>query len=187
MYMFIVQSKRLGYVQQFYSIATFLRPNSWMKSRQKSSEFSSLLFTVTSTALPWDLNIFNLTQPLSVSTVQLMYTKKGENPYPPLHGLKNPHRNLKCENSQDFACPETSMKLYVHEFGLCTAVATYSRTSIDILNKFQKFTPWILKYESSRSLSLSVFFKMSYWPCFKHWFQEKNYKFLCTGDQHYIP
>ncbi len=30
------------------------RPNSWTKSRQKSLEFSSLLFTVSSTALPWD-------------------------------------------------------------------------------------------------------------------------------------
>ncbi len=31
---------------------TVLRPNSWTKSRTKSLEFSSLLFTVTSTALP---------------------------------------------------------------------------------------------------------------------------------------
>ncbi len=34
------------------------RPNSWTKSRQKSSEFSSLLFTVTSTALLWDFYFF---------------------------------------------------------------------------------------------------------------------------------
>jgi hypothetical protein len=41
-----------------------LRPNSWTKSRQKSFEFFSLLFTVTSTALPWDLYFFKFTQPL---------------------------------------------------------------------------------------------------------------------------
>ncbi len=50
-----------------------LRPNSWTKSRQK---FSSLLFTVTSTALPWDFYFFKLTQPLPVSTVHLRYTVK---------------------------------------------------------------------------------------------------------------
>jgi hypothetical protein len=27
------------------------------------------------------------------------------------------HGNLKLENSQDYACPETSIKLYIHEFG----------------------------------------------------------------------
>ncbi len=51
-------------------------PNSWTKSRQKSQEFSSLLFTVTSTALPWDFYFFKLTQPLTVSTVQFLYTIK---------------------------------------------------------------------------------------------------------------
>ncbi len=43
--------------------------------------FSSLLFTVTSSALPCDLYFFKLTQPLTVSTVQSLYTvkEKGEN------------------------------------------------------------------------------------------------------------
>ncbi len=45
------------------------RPNSWTKSRQKYQEFSSLLFTVTYPALPWDFHVFKLTQPLTVSTV----------------------------------------------------------------------------------------------------------------------
>ncbi len=50
------------------------RPNSWPKSRQKSSEFFSLLFTVSSTALPCDFYCFKLTQPLLVSTVQSLYS-----------------------------------------------------------------------------------------------------------------
>jgi hypothetical protein len=43
-------------------------PNSGTKSKQKSEEFSSLLFTVTSTAFPWDLYFLKLAQPLTVST-----------------------------------------------------------------------------------------------------------------------
>ncbi len=38
-----------------------LRPNVWTKSWQKPSEFFSLLFKVTSTALPWDFYFFKLT------------------------------------------------------------------------------------------------------------------------------
>ncbi len=34
------------------------RPNSWTKSRQKSREVSFILFTVTSTTLPWDFYSF---------------------------------------------------------------------------------------------------------------------------------
>jgi hypothetical protein len=86
-----------------------LRPNSWTKSRQKSSEFPSLLFTVTSTALPGDFYFFKLTQPLTVSTVQFLYTvkekrrKPDRKPYPRPYGLRNPYRNLKYENSEDYA------------------------------------------------------------------------------------
>jgi hypothetical protein len=53
-------------------------------------EFSSLLFKVTSTALPWDSYFFKLTQPLTVFTVQLLFTvkekggKPNRKPYPPL-------------------------------------------------------------------------------------------------------
>jgi hypothetical protein len=85
------------------------RPNSWTKSRQKSSEFSSLLFTVISTTLPSDFYFFKLTQLLTVSRVQLfvLYTVKGKGgkpdgkPFP--YGLGNPCRNLKSENTQDYA------------------------------------------------------------------------------------
>jgi hypothetical protein len=60
-----------------------------------------LLFTVTSTAC-LDFHFFKLTQPLTISV-----KNKGGNqienhtlfPY----GLRNPYRNLKSENSQDYA------------------------------------------------------------------------------------
>jgi hypothetical protein len=67
-----------------------------------------LAFTVTSTALPRDFYIFQLTQPLTVSTVQLLDTvkEKGGKPvkksYPLLYA-RNPCRNLKSEISQDNA------------------------------------------------------------------------------------
>ena len=50
-----------------------------------------------------------LTQPLTVSTVQLLYTvkekggKPDRKPYHLSYGLRNPYRNLKAENSQDDA------------------------------------------------------------------------------------
>ncbi len=85
-----------------------LRLNSWTKYRQKSEEFSSLLFPVTSTALPWELYFFKLTQSLTVSTVQLLYTvkEKGGNlieNHTPSLWFKNPYRNFKSEKSQDYA------------------------------------------------------------------------------------
>jgi hypothetical protein len=65
-----------------------------------------LLFTVTSTALLRDFYFFKLTQSLTVCTVQLLYNvtrekggKPDRKPYPLPHGL----RNLKSENSQDYA------------------------------------------------------------------------------------
>jgi hypothetical protein len=76
----------------------------------KTLEFFSLLFTVTTTALTRDLYFLKITQPLTVSTVQLqlLYTVKEKlgnpdrKPYYLLYGLRNPYRNLKSENSQDF-------------------------------------------------------------------------------------
>ncbi len=81
---------RPGLISAKYSLQEwYLRQNSWKKSRQKS-----LLFTVTSTALPWawDFYFFKLTQPLTVSAVQWLYTvkekgvkpdRKLRKPYPP--------------------------------------------------------------------------------------------------------
>jgi hypothetical protein len=56
-----------------------------------------------------DLYFFTLTQPLTVSTVELLYTvkekggKPDREPYHLPYGLRNPYRNLKSENSQDYA------------------------------------------------------------------------------------
>jgi hypothetical protein len=59
-------------------------------------------------ALPCNLYFFKLTRPLAVNTVQLLCIvkenggKPDRKPYP-FHGLRNPYRNLKSENSQDYA------------------------------------------------------------------------------------
>jgi hypothetical protein len=66
-------------MNSFYSVQLHLfhqESDSWTKSRQKSSEFSILLFTVTSAALPGDFYFFKLTQPLTVSTFPLINTIK---------------------------------------------------------------------------------------------------------------
>jgi hypothetical protein len=60
------------------------------------------------TALPWDLYFLKLTQPLIISTVKLPYTvkEKGLKPARKYHlpyVLRNLYRNLKSENSQDYA------------------------------------------------------------------------------------
>ncbi len=57
------------------------------------------------------------TQPLTVS-VKEKGGKPYRKPYPLLHGLRNPYRNLKSELPR--LCPETSTWLEVHEFGFCT-------------------------------------------------------------------
>ncbi len=94
------------------------RPNSWTKSRQKSSEFSSLLFT--STALPWDFYFFKLKQPLTVSTVQCCYftlsRRKEENHTIPSSLWKKSIQKPQVRELSRL-CPETSTKLYGHEFG----------------------------------------------------------------------
>jgi hypothetical protein len=69
----------------------------------------------------WDFYFFKFTQPLTISTVQVLNTlkekwgKPDRKPYPLAYGLRNPCRTLKSENSQHL-CPETSTKFYVHEF-----------------------------------------------------------------------
>ncbi len=69
---------------------------------------------------------FTLTQLLTVSSVQLLYTvitekggKLDRKPIKPYHlpyGLRNPCRDLMSENSQDYA-QKPQQNLYVHEFG----------------------------------------------------------------------
>ncbi len=86
--------------------------NSWKKS---------LLITVTSTALPWDFYFFKLTQPLIVSTfqlLQLLYTVKEKGGKPdrkPSLWLK---KSIRKPQVWEFSrlCQETSTKLYLHEF-----------------------------------------------------------------------
>jgi hypothetical protein len=59
-----------------------------------------LAITITSTALSIDSYFLKLTQPLTVITVQLLYTVKEEKgQYPLPYGLRNPYRKLKSENS----------------------------------------------------------------------------------------
>ncbi len=72
-------------------------------------EFSSLLFTVTPTALSWDFYFFNLnqppkyflkfTQPLTYFYSAATVHCKGEGGNPLLYGFRNPYRNLMSENS----------------------------------------------------------------------------------------
>jgi hypothetical protein len=53
-------------------------------------------------ALPWDFYFFKLTQPLKVS-VKEKAGKPEIKLYPLPYGFRNPYRNLKSENSQDYA------------------------------------------------------------------------------------
>jgi hypothetical protein len=67
----------------------------------------SMLFTVISTALPWDFYFFTLKHPLTVSTVHCKgeWRKAWEKTIPPSLWYKksiNPYRDLKSENSQDY-------------------------------------------------------------------------------------
>ncbi len=59
-------------------------------SGQNPDNSLNLLFTDTSTALPWDFYFLKLTQPLTVSTFQLLYTvkEKGQKTIPPSLSLK---------------------------------------------------------------------------------------------------
>jgi hypothetical protein len=68
--------------------------------------------TDTSTALPWEIFIYSKTHATSYSfysSVTGLYTvkekegKPDRKPYPLPYGLRNPYRNLKSVNSQDYA------------------------------------------------------------------------------------
>jgi hypothetical protein len=74
------------------------RPNSWTKSKEFSSQ----------APLQLCLEIFissNSRNLLLFSTVKLLYTvkEKGRKPYSLPYVIRNPYRNLKSENSQDYA------------------------------------------------------------------------------------
>jgi hypothetical protein len=57
---------------------------------------------VNSSANAWDFYFFNLTQPLTVS-VKEKGEKPDRKPYPLPYGSRNPYRNLKTDNTQDYA------------------------------------------------------------------------------------
>jgi hypothetical protein len=69
-------------------------------------------------------------QPLTVSTVQLLYTvkekggKPDKNPPSLFYGLRNPYRNLKPENSLEYA-QKRQRKLDVREFDFSTLLVTW--------------------------------------------------------------
>ena len=118
-------------VHEFSFSSKILRPSSFPKSRQKFEEFF-LCYSQSplhSTALPWHFYFFKLMQPLRYFlklTQPLVYFSKLIQPatyfyssvtvhckgerrkaerkaYPLPYGLWNPYRNLKSENSQDYA------------------------------------------------------------------------------------
>jgi hypothetical protein len=94
--------------QSFYPVQylPFQRPN---LNEIQTKLLRVFLLAPCSTALPEISISSKLTQPLIVSTVQLTYTikekggKPDRKPYPLPYGLRNPYRNLKSENSQDYA------------------------------------------------------------------------------------
>jgi hypothetical protein len=102
----------------------------------KVLRFSSLLFTVTFTALPWDLYFFKITQPHIVSTVQLLYTvkekggKPDRKPHPLRYGLGNPYKNIKTENSQDYAQKPQQNCMFMNS----TSVVMQENKSFPIVN-----------------------------------------------------
>ncbi len=123
-----------------------LRPNSWTKSRQKSPEFSSLLFTVISTALPWYFYFFNSRNLLCISSNSRNFFHISSNSHNLLnistvqitlpYGLRNPYSNLKSENSQDYAQkPQRN----------CTFM-----NSASVLNNYNKIKKWAPKQVKSQ-------------------------------------
>jgi hypothetical protein len=93
---------------------TFMETEFLDEIQTKFLKFSSLLFTVTSTALPGDFS--KLTQP-------------DRKPYPLPYGLRNPYTNLKSENYQD-CTQKQSTKLYVHE--LCFSTNFYAKENPEV-------------------------------------------------------
>jgi hypothetical protein len=83
--------------------------NGWILGRHPDKSLSSFppCYSQSLIALPWYFYFYKFTQPVTVSSsiVHLLYTvkEKGGKPYLPPYGLWKPYRNLKSENSQDYA------------------------------------------------------------------------------------
>ncbi len=86
-----------GFNKQHYPEAEFLDEI----QTSQVLRVSSLSFIVFS-SFAWDFYLFKLTQPLTVS-VKEKRGKPERKPYPYPFGLRNPYRNLKSENSEDYA------------------------------------------------------------------------------------
>ncbi len=123
------------------------RPNSWAKSRQKSWKFSSLLFTVNSTALSWVFYFFKLTQPLTVS-VKETGAKPDRKPYrPPSLWFKWAIQKPPIWELSRL-CPETSMKLFLHnhEFTFSRCMSLLYKFLDDTFGFLIKGTVWRLTF-----------------------------------------
>jgi hypothetical protein len=116
----------------------------------QTKEFSSLLFTVTSTALPRDFHFFQLTQPL---TVQEQEGKPDSKPYPFPYGLGNPYRTLKSETSQDYAQkPQQNCTL----MNSASALPVVHTRTYSIAGLIPKFNIPVLDLASFNGFSLSL-------------------------------
>ncbi len=104
-------------------LGRMLKPNSWTKSRQKSKEFTSLLFTVISLCLEFFL--FLQTHATSYSFYSLVTLHcRGERRKSWKKNISSSlwfKKSIKKPQVWELSrlCPETSTKLYVHEFGFC--------------------------------------------------------------------
>jgi hypothetical protein len=56
--------------------------------------------------------------------------KLDRKPHPLTYGLRNPYRNFKSESPR--LCPETSTKMYVHEFGFWCSNPNFTRRKISL-------------------------------------------------------
>jgi hypothetical protein len=107
-------------VRDFKACALVRRPEAEFLGEIQTQSFSLAIHShLHSFALRFP---FLQTHATSYSFYNYSYTVKEKGgkpdgkPYPLLYGLRNPYRNLKSENSQDYA-QKPSTKLYVHEFG----------------------------------------------------------------------
>ncbi len=117
------------WLQQSWIWCVFLEPvcvslevqyRVWILGRNPDKSLVSFppCFSVTSTALLWDLYFFKLAQPLKVS-VNGQRGKLDRKPYPPCLSFKKSVQKPQVWELS-ILCPENSMKLYVNEFGIST-------------------------------------------------------------------
>jgi hypothetical protein len=116
------------------------RPNSWTKSRQSLKSFPPCY---SQSPLQLALRfLFLQTHATSYSFYSSsMYTvrekgEKPEKPYPLPYGLRNSCRNLKSENSQDYAqkpqrnCPFLNSASVLYNISTCTLASSETRSSL---------------------------------------------------------